>query len=80
MTDEDEILQTLYSPDRGRRVHIFRRRNGTFGYEEEFLDIDEYGNSWIPLSSQLTIFDSAETALREAGGRIAWLGGTLCEE
>jgi hypothetical protein len=68
----DEVLQTLYSPDRTRRLHIVRRENGTFGIEEEHFSNDEFEMCWIPRSSH-SVFDSAETALREARGRVSWL-------
>jgi hypothetical protein len=68
----DEVLQTLYSPDRTERVHIFRRESGTFGYEEVYFSNDEYEMCWVPRGS-LSVFDSAETALREERGRVSWL-------
>jgi hypothetical protein len=68
----DEVLETLYNPDRTRRVYIFRRSNGTFGFEEEYFSNDEYEMCWIPRSG-LSVFDSAETALREARDRLNWL-------
>jgi hypothetical protein len=73
VSDEDDIIETVYSLDQSKRVHFFRRRNGTFGYQDEFFDVDEYGSCWIPLSNHHSIFDSAETAIREARGRLDWL-------
>jgi hypothetical protein len=69
----DEVLETIYGPDGTRRVHIVRRKNGTFGHEEEYFSTDEYEMCWIPLSRHLSVFDSAETALREARSRMGWL-------
>jgi hypothetical protein len=69
----EEVVQTLYSPDRKRRVHIVRRGNGTFSHEEEYFSTDEFEMCWIPLSGHLSVFDSVDTALREARGRLNWL-------
>jgi hypothetical protein len=55
-----------------RRVHIFRRRNGTFGFEEWHWDAED--ESWIPVGPQSDSFtDSLERALFEARGRVQWL-------
>jgi hypothetical protein len=71
----DQIIQTIYSKDGKKRVHIVRRANGFYGFDEEYFSEDLYEMCWIPLTSRrpFSICDSAETALREAKGRIVWL-------
>jgi len=72
----DLVLQTLTDITGKRRVHIFKRENGTFGFEEEYWSDDEFERCWIPAGRQMfSICDSQEIALREARGRIGWLSG-----
>ena len=70
---EGPIIQTQISVDGTRRVDIFRRRNGTYGFEESYWHPRD--RCWIPIGPQSDSFtDSLETALREAQGRVSWLG------
>jgi len=70
-----DTLQTLYDKQRTRRVRIIRRADGTFSFLEEHWSSDSLEQVWIPQTSKrsLPLCDSAETALREAQGRISWL-------
>jgi len=63
-------LGTIYSQDNLRRVQIFRREDGTFGFDEE--KYAEKEQCWIPLGFN-SICDSQERAFTEARGRIPWL-------
>jgi hypothetical protein len=74
------LVKTLTHPDGLRRVHIVERTSGQFGYEvEECVRVYEdpsYPDEkcWVPNGQYpLSICDSAETAEREARGRVAWL-------
>ena len=76
----EHILKTLSHPDGLRRVLIVRRADGLYGYEiEEFWREEvefrrEPIEYWLPLRQvPIAIFDSAETAEREARNDIAWL-------
>lgn len=69
-----EALRTLYSPDGRERVHIVRRSNGSFGFEEEYFSDHPSEMCWCSRTQlPLCICDSAETALREARSRVLWL-------
>jgi hypothetical protein len=66
------IVKTLTKPDGSHRVEIFRRLDGTFGFEESQWDGDE--SCWVPFGRYSESFTpSQEEALREAHGRVAWL-------
>ena len=66
--------QAIYDKNKQRRVIIFRRDDGTFFYEEEFFSSDEYEKCWIPKKRQMIgIYDSQQTAMREAVANIDWL-------
>ena len=69
-----EAENATYSRDRSHRVFIFRRPDGTFGFEDQKYSSDSNEQCWLPVgrySDSRT--PSAEDALREAIGRVAWL-------
>lgn len=57
-----------------RRVIIYRRADGTYGFTEETWSDDPHELCWIPQDTG-SICDSEATAIREAQGRISWLHG-----
>ena len=69
-----EIIETIYGPDERDRVHIVRRTNGSFGFEEEYFSTHPTEMCWCPrYRHPLCICDSVETARREARARVDWL-------
>ena len=67
-----EVVKMLYSRDEQSRVEIFRRKNGTFGFEDWGYYPEE--DSWGPRGGySYCIVESLEAALREATGRVSWL-------
>ena len=67
-------IKTIFSTDRVRKVELFRRSDGTFGFEEWRFDSDE--DTWLPFGRRsLAICDSADKAEYEARDRIEWLSG-----
>ena len=57
-----------------RKVIFYRRPDGTYFFEEWYFSEEPLEMSWIPRPlAGIGIYDSIETALREAKGRIAWL-------
>ena len=68
-----KAIHTFVHPNGSRRVEIFQRENGTFGFEEwKFLSDEQ---AWIPITSRRSIpmVSSEEEAIKEAKGRIDWL-------
>jgi hypothetical protein len=71
MTDY-RVVKTLDDPGGGRRVEIYQRVNGTFGFEEWTFGVDE--NAWYPSGRySYAVIDTLEKAEQEARCRIAWL-------
>ena len=69
------VLQEIYSHDRKHRVLIVQRESGVFGFEEEYFSDAPLERCWCAYSQQpFAICDTPETALREAKGRVKWLG------
>jgi hypothetical protein len=76
----ERVLKTLSHPDGQRRVLIVQRTNGLYGYEiEEFRrEQTEFRREpleyWMRFGQvPFSIFDSVETAEREARDRVPWL-------
>lgn len=66
--------KTIYSEDRSRRVVVFRRSDGTFGFEDQLYSNEPNEQCWFPCGRYTDCRTaSAEDALREATGRVAWL-------
>lgn len=74
----DKLVQEFCAEDKQRRVNIFQRENGTFYFQEERLSHQEFEQSWISIrQSVASFFDTQETAVYEAKGRIDWLNDLL---
>ena len=71
------IVKRIVHPAGKYRLEIYRRLNGTFGFEEFMFEPDE--QVWCMLSHRRSVgvFDSEETALAEATARIAWVAEVL---
>ncbi len=69
----DTSIKTLFSNDRLKKVELFRRQDGTFGFEEWHFHPEE--GLWAPFGQRsLAICDSLDKAEIEARGRVEWLG------
>ncbi|HKQ51024.1 MAG TPA: hypothetical protein VJT74_01555 [Pyrinomonadaceae bacterium] len=75
----EQVVETIYNADRTRRVIIFRRGDGTFGFEELRFGAEE--QEWFPCGCRPVSFtDSADAALGEARGRVRWLAEAGADE
>lgn len=66
------VVQEIYNKDRSRRVFIYRREDGLFSYEPWYYSEDEYEMCWIGQRCS-GLYDSQETAIREAQANVDWL-------
>jgi hypothetical protein len=70
----DDLVQDFYAEDGQRRVNIYRRASGIFYFQEEQFSPQGFDRAWIPVRQPVTsFFDTQETAVKEASGRIGWL-------
>jgi hypothetical protein len=70
-------VDTIYNRDQSRRVVIFRRDDGSFGYEDQFY-CDETGyDCWLPWSQPGSRFATQDIAWREALSQGEWAGMEL---
>ena len=74
MPAEKKLIEQLTSPDQHRRVNFYQNPDGTYTYDQEtFADAPEE-QVWIPVASQTTkLYDSLQTARREAAANLDWL-------
>lgn len=67
-----KVLKAIEHPDGSRKVEIFRRDDGTFGFEA--MKWAERERSWcIDGRFSVCFAASAEEAEREARSRVYWL-------
>jgi hypothetical protein len=68
------VVKEMLSVDKKRMVRVFRREDGTFGFESLRFSDDPLEMSWIPHGKFSECFaPSAEIAEREARDRVDWL-------
>ena len=73
MTARPLVLDSIETPDGDRCVDIFRRDNGTFGFEEYRRDIED-PRGWFPIARhRFRIFESEAEVRAAAKVRISWL-------
>ncbi len=69
-----ETIKEIYDSSRQYRVVIFRREDGSFGFEDQHFSDYPREHCWIPHGLYSTSFcDTAEKAESEARGRVKWL-------
>jgi len=67
-----KIVKTIHDRSGSRRVEIYKRPDGTFGFEEWRFGIEE--QCWRPFGFySYAVIDTVETAEREARSRVGWL-------
>jgi hypothetical protein len=63
-------IHTIYDDTKKRRVIVFQRDNGSFGFEEQRFSNEPLEMAWIPFGRySLSLCDTSERALAEARGR-----------
>jgi hypothetical protein len=68
------IVRELLASDRKRKVQIFRRDDGSFGFDSLVFSEDPLEMCWIPHGRFSQCFASSlEIAEREARVRVDWL-------
>jgi hypothetical protein len=67
-----KIVKTINDRDRKRRVEIYKRSDGSFGFAEWQFGTEE--QSWYPVGRYShAIIDTLENAEKEARSRVRWL-------
>ena len=69
----ERILVTIVSPNGKARVQIVHRADGAYTYRQQHVTTTPSGLDWGLAGPDAGIYDSAETAEREARSRVWWL-------
>ncbi len=70
----DQCVRLLQDEEAKRRLRIFLRHTGSFYFTEEYFSEHPLEECWIPVAGgAVGIYDSEQTALREATAEIDWL-------
>jgi hypothetical protein len=78
MTSSRKQINVLYHDEQTRKVVIFQREDGNYGFEEFRFGVKE--QAWFPVGRYSEAFvESSESALREARARITWLSDSIKE-
>jgi len=71
------VFDSVENQQHDRCVDLFRRPDGSFGFEEFRRDVEDAG-AWTPVAYySATTYDSGEAALAAATARVIWLGAAL---
>lgn len=72
------VKKTIVHPDGKRKVEVFQRADGSFGFEELHWRTDE--GCWCPFGKYSTAFvDTIEHVLQEVRGRVAWVDDVVAK-
>lgn len=71
------VLESIENDQHDRCVDLFRRPDGSFGFEEFRRDVEDAG-AWTPVAYYSgAAYATREAALGAAAARIVWLSDTL---
>jgi hypothetical protein len=71
------VFRSIENAEHDRCVDLFRRPDGSFGFEEFRRDVEDAG-AWTPVAyySDAT-YSSTDDALKAAAASVAWLAEVL---
>ena len=71
------VLSSIENAESNRCVDLFRRPDGSFGFEEFRRDVEDAG-AWTPVAYySRAAYASKDDALAAAVKAVAWLAGVL---
>ena len=71
------VLRSIENGEHDRCVDLFRRPDGSFGFEEFRRDVEDAG-AWTPVAYHSgAAYSSMDDALGTAVKAVVWLGGVL---
>ena len=71
------VLRSIENDEHDRCVDLFRRPDGSFGFEEFRRDVEDAG-AWTPVAYHSgAAYSSMDDALGTAVKAVVWLGGVL---
>jgi len=77
MADKNVVMRSIETDDGIRCVDIFRRSDGTYGFEEYRRDVED-GRGWHRIGYYAeNVYETAEAALDSAIVQISWLKSVI---
>lgn len=77
MAHVNKVLRSMNDPGAARCVDIYRRPDGTIGFEEFRRDVED-GRGWFPIGGHSNrVFTGEAEALAAALAAVAWLGSAI---
>ncbi len=71
------VFDSIENAEHDRCVDLFRRPDGSVGFEEFRRDVEDAG-AWTPVAYYSAgTYESAAAALAAAIGKVVWLGAAL---
>ena len=71
------VLRSIENSEHDRCVDLFRRPDGSFGFDEFRRDVEDAG-AWTPVAYYSgAAYSSMDDALGAAVKAVVWLGGAL---
>jgi hypothetical protein len=71
------VFDSIENGEHDRCVDLFRRPDGSFGFEEFRRDAEDAG-AWTPVAYYSgTTYDSRDAALAAAIAKVVWLGAAV---
>lgn len=71
------VLRSIENGEHDRCVDLFRRTDGSFGFDEFRRDVEDAG-AWTPVAYHSgAAYSSMDDALSAAFKAVVWLGGAL---
>lgn len=71
------VFDSVENAEHDRCVDLFRRPDGSFGFEEFRRDVEDAG-AWTPVAYySARTYDSVEAALAAANGKVVWLAAAV---
>lgn len=71
------VFDSVENAEHDRCVDLFRRPDGSFGFEEFRRDVEDAG-AWTPVAfCSAGTYDSGGAALAAAIARVVWLGAAV---
>ena len=77
MAHANKVIRSIEPPGGGRCVDLFRRADGSFGFEEYRRDPED-GSGWYPIGHHAgAVFAAEAAALAQARLVVVWLPSVL---